>query len=153
MSVTSDYLYGKYQRLVLSSNEVCTELGVTEEGLASLIKEKALSPLPGPDTRFPVPGVARYLDGPNEATTPHTPLTTPQAVGLPPVLTVAELAQVLKIGRNAAYKLLNDPVLGAIRVRNSWRIPGDNVKKYLAKHTEESYPTDGNAVSGPSNEN
>lgn len=148
MSATSDYLFSKYQRAVLTNDEVCKELGVTEEGLVSLIKEKALSPLPGPDTRFPVPGVARYLDGPNEATTPHTPLTTPQALGLPDVLTVQDLMAVMQIGRSSAYRLIRSGELQAVRVGTSLRIPKLYLKKYLDKKAQESYAHTGNDMSG-----
>lgn len=150
MSAMSEYLFHKYNRAVMNSEEVCIELGVSAEALNTLIKEKAILPLPGADMRFSVTGVSRYLEGGNEATTADTALTAPQAVDLSTVLTVEELAQVLKVGRNAAYKLVKDPRLGAVRVRNSWRIPGDCVKKYLAGVPDQSYHADGNEQSGPS---
>lgn len=144
MSATSEYLFRKYNRAVLSHEEVCIELGVSEEALSTLIKGKAILPPPGADMRFSVTGVSRYLEDGNEPTTADSALIAPPAVDLSTVLTVEELAQFLKIGRNAAYKLVTDPRLGAVRVRGSWRIPGDCVKKYLAGVPDQSYHADGN---------
>lgn len=152
MSATSKYLYGKYQRAVLTSDEVCNEIGVTEEGLASLIKEKALLPLRGPDARFSIEGVSRYLDGPNEATTPDTAPTKPQAVGLPDVLTVQNLMAVMQIGRSAAYRLIQSGEIQSVRVGTSVRIPKRYFEEYLDKKSKESYAHTGNDMSGLSNE-
>jgi excisionase family DNA binding protein len=47
------------------------------------------------------------------------------------VLTVADLARALKIGINAAYKLINKGVIGSKRVGKTIRIPKQCVLDYL----------------------
>ena len=45
-------------------------------------------------------------------------------------LTVEELCELLKIGYNAAYKLLNDGTIKAFRNGRVWRIPKQAVIDY-----------------------
>ncbi len=47
------------------------------------------------------------------------------------VLTFKEFRQVLKIGRNKAYELLQNNIVSSIRIGNSYRIPKVNIIKYL----------------------
>ena len=47
------------------------------------------------------------------------------------VLTITELREVLKIGRNAAYDLLNSGAIPAFRIGRNWKIPKEAVKKYI----------------------
>lgn len=47
------------------------------------------------------------------------------------VLTFVELRQVLKIGRNKAYELLQNNIISSIRIGKSYRIPKINVINYL----------------------
>lgn len=47
------------------------------------------------------------------------------------VLTFKEFRQVLKIGRNKAYELLQNNIISSIRIGNSYRIPKVNIIKYL----------------------
>ena len=47
------------------------------------------------------------------------------------VLTFKELRQVLKIGRNKAYELLQNDIISSIRIGKSYRIPKINVINYL----------------------
>lgn len=47
------------------------------------------------------------------------------------VLTFKELRQVLKIGRNKAYELLQNNIISSIRIGKSYRIPKINVINYL----------------------
>lgn len=47
------------------------------------------------------------------------------------VLTFKEFQQVLKIGRNKAYELLQNNIIPSIRIGNSYRIPKINVINYL----------------------
>jgi excisionase family DNA binding protein len=51
----------------------------------------------------------------------------------PDILTVGQLQQVLKIGRNTAYKLLNDNVIKSKRIGKIHKIPKSNVIEYLNK--------------------
>ena len=46
-------------------------------------------------------------------------------------LTVEELCEVLKIGQNAAYALLNSGKLKAFRNGRVWRIPKEAVINYV----------------------
>lgn len=46
-------------------------------------------------------------------------------------LTVEELCEVLKIGRNAAYPLLNSGELKALRNGHVWRVPKQAVIEYV----------------------
>lgn len=50
---------------------------------------------------------------------------------LPLSLTVSELAQALRIGRNSAYQLVNDGTIRSIRVGRCIRIPRTAVEQFL----------------------
>lgn len=47
------------------------------------------------------------------------------------VLTVEELCELLKIGKNTAYRLLQEGQIQAIRIGRIWKIPKVEVVKYL----------------------
>lgn len=49
------------------------------------------------------------------------------------ILTVEELCEVLGIGANAAYQLLNDGTIPAFRIGRRWKIPKDAVKEYISQ--------------------
>ena len=51
-------------------------------------------------------------------------------------LTVEELCEVLKIGRNVAYRLLNSGELKAIRNGRVWRVPKQAVIEYVKRQTD-----------------
>ncbi len=46
-------------------------------------------------------------------------------------LTVDELCELLKIGQNAAYSLLNGGHIKAFRNGRTWRIPKESVVEFL----------------------
>lgn len=50
---------------------------------------------------------------------------------LPLVLSVSQLAEVLEIGRNAAYNLVNSCDIRIVRIGNTIRIPKDAVIAFL----------------------
>ena len=50
---------------------------------------------------------------------------------LPIVLTPAEAMDVLGVGKNTMYRLLNSGQLPAVRIGRSWRIPGNALEDYL----------------------
>lgn len=47
------------------------------------------------------------------------------------VLTVKELMEILKIGRNKCYKLLNNKEIASIKIGNSYRIPKANIINFI----------------------
>lgn len=49
------------------------------------------------------------------------------------VLTVAQLQEILNIGRNTAYALLSTGAIPSIRIGKKWRIPRDAVIHYLGQ--------------------
>ncbi len=49
------------------------------------------------------------------------------------VLTVTELQEILCIGRNKAYSLLQSGVIPSVRIGKKWRIPKDAVLHYLGQ--------------------
>lgn len=55
------------------------------------------------------------------------------------ILTVEQLMEILSIGRNTAYKLLNDGSIRSVRVGNRHRIPKMAVINYIVKKSRGSY--------------
>lgn len=49
------------------------------------------------------------------------------------ILTVQELMDLLYIGKNAAYQLLNEGKIKAFRIGNTWKIPRGAVDEYIIK--------------------
>lgn len=49
------------------------------------------------------------------------------------ILTVDELCEVLGIGANAAYQLLNDGAIPAFRIGRRWKIPREAVQEYISQ--------------------
>lgn len=49
------------------------------------------------------------------------------------ILTVEELCEVLNIGANAAYDLLNKKEIPAFRIGRRWKIPKESVIHYIAQ--------------------
>lgn len=49
----------------------------------------------------------------------------------PDILTVAEMREILFIGRNKAYQLLNDKIIKGTRIGRTWRISKSDIVKYL----------------------
>ena len=47
------------------------------------------------------------------------------------LLTITDLREILNIGRNAAYDLLNSGDIPAFRIGRNWKIPKDAVIYYL----------------------
>ena len=50
---------------------------------------------------------------------------------MPMVLTVADIADTLAIGRCKAYMLVNTGIIKSIRIGNSYRIPRDAFVEYM----------------------
>ena len=49
------------------------------------------------------------------------------------IITVEDLAEILYIGKNKAYRLLKDGEIHAVRVGNTWRIPLSSVKEFIGR--------------------
>ena len=52
------------------------------------------------------------------------------------VITVSELAKMLKIGRNTAYELVRCGTIRSIRVGRQIRLPKDAVIEYIANYRQ-----------------
>lgn len=49
------------------------------------------------------------------------------------IITIEDLCEILMIGKNTAYKLLNQEVITAFRLGNRWKIPKVSIINYLTK--------------------
>ena len=49
----------------------------------------------------------------------------------PDVLTVEELCEILNVGANAAYQLLNNKTIPAFRIGRRWKVPKEAVIQYI----------------------
>jgi excisionase family DNA binding protein len=58
----------------------------------------------------------------------------------PDVLTVAEVARLLRIGRNTAYELVRNGDLYAARIGNCLRIPKLSIERYLVGEPQINPP-------------
>lgn len=50
-----------------------------------------------------------------------------------PLLTITDLREILNIGRNSAYDLLNQGAIPAFRIGRHWKIPKEAVIFYLSQ--------------------
>jgi excisionase family DNA binding protein len=48
-------------------------------------------------------------------------------------LTVAEVARALRISNMTVYRLINSGQIGAVRVGRGYRIPEDEIRRYLQR--------------------
>lgn len=58
-----------------------------------------------------------------------------EAVTQEELITVDEVMKILKIGKNTAYRLLEDNEIEAFRIGNKWKIPRSSVYKYIQAQT------------------
>ena len=47
------------------------------------------------------------------------------------IMTIQEVCEVLLIGKNAAYQLLNSGAIKSFRIGNRWKIPKASVVSYI----------------------
>lgn len=52
------------------------------------------------------------------------------------LITLDELCETLSIGRNAAYRLLNQNDIKAFRIGKKWKIPKNSVTDYITKQSQ-----------------
>ena len=53
------------------------------------------------------------------------------------ILTVEELMELLYIGKNTAYQLLNSGEIRAFRIGRVWKIPKEAVGEYVVRKAKE----------------
>lgn len=58
-----------------------------------------------------------------------------EPVTLEELITIEEVMKILKIGKNTAYRLLEDKEIEAFRIGNKWKIPRSSVYKYIQEQT------------------
>lgn len=58
-----------------------------------------------------------------------------EAVTQEELITIEEVMKILKIGKNTAYRLLEDKKIEAFRIGNKWKIPRSSVYKYIQAQT------------------
>lgn len=49
----------------------------------------------------------------------------------PPILTPADVMDILHIGKNTAYRLLNSGQLRGMRIGRSWKITADALEEFM----------------------
>lgn len=47
------------------------------------------------------------------------------------ILTVSDVSEILYVGKNTVYELLNSGTLEGFRIKKTWRIPKVNLEKYI----------------------
>ncbi len=52
------------------------------------------------------------------------------------LITIEDLCEILSIGKNTAYHLLNAKEISAFRIGRIWKIPRVSVATYIKSHTE-----------------
>jgi excisionase family DNA binding protein len=53
------------------------------------------------------------------------------------IIDIEEVMEILKIGRNAMYKLLNSGEIPAFRIGNNWKITNGAVDEYIRKQFDD----------------
>ena len=57
----------------------------------------------------------------------------------PDILSISDVCEILFIGRNRAYELLNTGILKGFRVGRTWRIPKKNLEAYIIQRCRSAY--------------
>ncbi|MBR6669638.1 MAG: helix-turn-helix domain-containing protein [Ruminococcus sp.] len=52
------------------------------------------------------------------------------------IITIEQLMDMLNIGKNTAYKLLDSRAIKAFRIGNKWKIPVSPIYEYINEQTE-----------------
>ena len=55
------------------------------------------------------------------------------------ILSVEDLMDALKIGRNASYKLLSEGVIPAFRIGKVWKIPSATLDEFIIISAKKKY--------------
>ena len=62
------------------------------------------------------------------------------------ILTVEEFAELLYIGRNTAYRILNSGEIRAFKIGKSWKIPKDAVSEYILRKSRRNLSDNWNDI-------
>ena len=54
------------------------------------------------------------------------------------LITIDELCDILVIGKNTAYSLLNDQEIEAFRIGRIWKIPRQSISKYIQNQSAKN---------------
>ena len=53
------------------------------------------------------------------------------------LITVDELCELLMVGKNAAYKLLNSGTIKSFRIGRAWKIPRESLNEFIKQQTNQ----------------
>ena len=62
------------------------------------------------------------------------------------IITVEEFAELLYIGRNTSYKILNSGEIRAFKIGKAWKIPKDAVSEYILKKSRKNLSDNWNDI-------
>ena len=54
------------------------------------------------------------------------------------ILTIADVQEILGIGKNAAYQLCRDHAIDCFRIKRTWKIPKISVCEYIEKERKRN---------------
>lgn len=120
------------ETLRASYDAVLEELGAAadaDRGLTDL-RTRLDEQQPGADTRRPAGIQARIDERPADRTADSTDIR---------YLTVAEVAQIMRVSKMTVYRLVHSGELESIRVGRSFRLPEQAVNGYLASARQSQY--------------
>lgn len=52
------------------------------------------------------------------------------------LITIEELCEILTVGKNTAYRLLNNGEISAFRIGRTWKIPRQSVTTFIQKRCQ-----------------
>lgn len=53
------------------------------------------------------------------------------------LITVDELCELLMIGKNSVYKLLNSGTIKSFRIGRAWKIPRESLNEFIKQQTNQ----------------
>ena len=59
--------------------------------------------------------------------------------GYDEILTVAEVMEILYVGKNTVYRLLNEGELNAFRIGKTWKIPKNCLEEFILQKNQSSH--------------
>lgn len=55
------------------------------------------------------------------------------------IITIDEMCEILKIGKNTAYRLLSSQAVPAFRIGRYWKIPKQALEQFIRTSTENKF--------------